>query len=223
MQIGDAQILPSFDSAYVEISRVMQKMRQSKHDKPSQSDMRPFLEAIRNPSSSVTAVSDESVDVNRAIIVHIYSPLVPTLNLVDLPGLLPASCVEQNSESSKESSTKARPPVSRSNSGSSLRTNANKRGSHGNISNTLSKLFTQDSNQRRSSFSHRQTWQSSTAAEQRLEIVERYILSYPDSLYLLFSDAKDTETETNNSSMIKNIIDPSLVELVQHYDLQVSR
>ena len=316
VQIGDAQILPSFDSAHLEIGRVMQRLRREEVASVRQSRKRDahntnpstsssgsstithsesrlltkshLMAAIRGHNSVKLAAAkcssedeeekeEEDVGLSRAIIVHIYSPLVPTLNLVDLPGLLP-STIQQSQEQELEqpsgddsdeedeeegeevlphpalklvkstgsdhrrstNTSTSRPALPRSNSysysssssSSSVWTGASRRSSRSSSVDSpgpspgpgpsgSGASFAQASSQRRASFSQRQMWQSVTAAEQRLEIVERYVLSYPDSLYLLLahsSPVPDPDPKGRGSQLI----DPSLLELVRHYELQVT-
>lgn len=274
VQIGDAQILPSFDSAHLEIGRVMQRLRREEvkacrrkrgqSGSPHSNYSASLLAEIQghNVVTSEYEEQEQEVGLNRAIIVHIYSPLVPTLNLVDLPGLLPSPMQEQgraeeegemlspptlrlakstscDSQYRGNSSTSASSGVTKSRRHSSSSRSTSSSGSvwvgtsprsstiSSDIGNDSS--FAQESNQRRPSFSQRQTWQSVTAAERRLEIVERYILSYPDSLYLLLTKPAAAGVGTGGVERIctsaqkqqQLLFDPSLQELVCHYELQV--
>jgi hypothetical protein len=201
----------------------------------------PLLDSIRNRNSATpTAVApvrlcEQDVGLNHAIIVHIYSPLVPTLNLVDLPGLIPVTGEDENetgedviekgisrceqvehdiTPSQCTDGVKRRPPIPRTNSTDSVMSGGSRRSSKSESMSSTGPPHAGKS-KRRSSFSQRQTWHSVTVADRRLEIVERYILSYPDSLYLLVNG------EVNKTSLNRGIIDRSLLGLVKRYELEV--
>ena len=111
------------------------RQRESHSDNNDPSMREELMEEIKNRPAKKNNIDqdDDRVDKNRAIIVHIYSPLVPTLNLVDLPGLLPTqsetlsdfdkfSIKKSSSDDVIDDMKLIRPSLLRSDSAGSVRT-----------------------------------------------------------------------------------------------------
>ena len=64
-----------------------------------------------------------------------------------------------------------------------------------------------------------QRWTSVSPSEQRLEIIERYILSYPDSLYLFVNEALDGDDDGKYCDQDVKF-DSSLLDLVKQHELE---